>query len=99
MTSLEALQWALAPFISCPDSEFVPRIGAGRVPHVGRSAMKVHIIEIKTGKVAAAIAIDPAQQSRIPSEPEFFATAWQCAVEDSSVDPGRRDDYSFRLMR
>jgi hypothetical protein len=61
--------------------------------------MDVHIIEIKTGKVAAAIPIDLAEQSRIPSEPEFFATAWRCAVEDSSVDPGRRDDYSFRLVR
>ena len=62
-------------------------------------AMNVHIIDIKTGKVAAAIPIDLAQQNRIPSEPEFFATAWRCAVEDSSVDPGRRDDYSFRLVR
>jgi len=35
----------------------------------------------------------------IKTEPEFFATAWRCAVEDSSVDPGRRDDYSFRLVR
>jgi hypothetical protein len=61
--------------------------------------MNVHIIDIKTGKVAATVAIDLAQQNRIPSEPEFFATAWRCAVEDSSVDPGRRDDYSFRLVR
>lgn len=61
--------------------------------------MNVHIIEISTGKVAAAIPINLAEQNRIPSEPEFFATAWQCAVEDSSVDPGRRDDYSFRLVR
>jgi hypothetical protein len=61
--------------------------------------MNVHIIEIETGKVAATIAIDLAEQNRIPSEPEFFATAWRCAVKDSSVDPGRRDDYSFRLVR
>jgi hypothetical protein len=61
--------------------------------------MNVHIIEIKTGKVAAAIPINLAEQSRIPSEPEFFATAWRCAVKDSSVDAGRRDDYSFRLTR
>ena len=61
--------------------------------------MNVHIIEVKTGKVAAAIPIDLAEQNRIPSEPEFFATAWRCAVEDNSVDSARRDDYSFRLMR
>ncbi len=61
--------------------------------------MDVHVIEIKTGKVAAAIPIDLAAQNRIPSEQEFFATAWKCAVEDSSVDPARREDYSFRLVR
>jgi hypothetical protein len=61
--------------------------------------MNVHIVEIKTGKVAAAIPIDLAEQNRIPSEPEFFATAWRCAVDDSSVDPCRREDYSFRLVR
>jgi hypothetical protein len=62
-------------------------------------AMDVHIIEIKTGKIAASIPIDLAEHTPIPSEPEFFATAWRCAVEDSSVDPGRRHDYSFRLVR
>lgn len=62
-------------------------------------ALDVHIIEIKTGKLATAIPIDLAGQNRIPSEPEFFATAWQCAVEDSKVDPERREDYSFRLVR
>jgi len=61
--------------------------------------MDVHIIEIKTGKLAAAIPINLTEQSRIPSEPEFFATAWRVAVEDSRVDPAHRDDYSFRLVR
>ena len=61
--------------------------------------MIVHIVEIKTGKIAAAIPIDLAEQNRIPSEQEFFATAWRHAVEDKSVDPARRDEYSFRLMR
>jgi len=61
--------------------------------------MIVHVIEIKTGKIAAAIPIDLAEQGAIPSEQEFFATAWRCAVEDKSVDPDRREDYSFQLMR
>jgi hypothetical protein len=61
--------------------------------------MDVHIVEIKTGKVAAAIPIDLAEQNRIPSEQEFFETAWRRAVEVNSVDPARRDDYSFRLVR
>jgi len=69
------------------------------LPHIDERAMNVHIIEIKTSKVAAAIPIDLAGQNRIPSEPEFFATARRCAVEDSSVDPAHRDDYSFRLVR
>lgn|GEM_PF-1956159 len=59
----------------------------------------VHITEIQTGKITAVIPIDLAQQNRIPSEPEFFASAWRCAVEDNRVDPARRDDYSFRLIR
>jgi hypothetical protein len=61
--------------------------------------MDVHIIEVKTGKLAAAIPINLAEQNHIPSEPEFFATAWRAAVEDSNVDPARRDDYRFRLVR
>jgi hypothetical protein len=60
----------------------------------------VHIIDIKTGKVAAVIPVDLAKQNRIPSGREFFATAWQSAVENDSVDPARRgDEYSFRLVR
>ena len=61
--------------------------------------MHVHIVEIKTGKIAAAIPIDLADQNTVPSEQDFFATAWRCAVEDKSVDPNRREDYSFRLVR
>jgi hypothetical protein len=61
--------------------------------------MEVHIIEIKTGKVAAMIPIDLAGQSYIPSEPEFYATAWRAAVADNAVDPEHRDEYSFRLVR
>jgi hypothetical protein len=78
------------------------RVGNGCAVFVfrldGARAMDVHIIEIKTGKLAA-IPIDLTEQNRSPSEPEFFATAWRVAVEDSRVDPARRDDYSFRLMR
>lgn len=61
--------------------------------------MDVNIIEIKTGRIAASIPIDLATQNAVPSEPEFYATAWRCAVEESSVDPAHRDDYSFQLVR
>jgi hypothetical protein len=61
--------------------------------------VEVQIVEIKTGKVAASVPIDLAGHSRIPSEQEFFSTAWRAAVEAKNVDPDRRDEYSFRLAR
>jgi len=61
--------------------------------------MIVHVVEIKTGKIAAAIQINLGSLNSIPSEQEFFAEAWRCAVEDKSVDPDRREEYSFRLIR
>jgi len=61
--------------------------------------MQVEIIEIKSNKVAASVPIVLEGMSRIPSEPEFFAQAWRTAVEEKSVDPERRDDYRFRLLR
>ena len=61
--------------------------------------MDVLIIEIKTGKTAATIPVTMEGQKHIPSEQDFFAEAWRCAVEDKSVDPARRNEYSFRLIR
>jgi hypothetical protein len=61
--------------------------------------MIVQIIETNTSKIAAEIPIELAGQNYIPSEPEFFETAWRCAVEDKSVDAARREDYSFKVVR
>ena len=61
--------------------------------------MQVEIIEIQTRKVAASIPITLAGAASIPSEQEFFQQAWRAAVADASVDPERRDDYTFRLIR
>ncbi len=61
--------------------------------------MDVLIIEIKTGTVAARGPVTMAGQKHIPSELDYFAEAWRCAVEDKDVDSARRDEYSFRLVR
>jgi hypothetical protein len=61
--------------------------------------MQVEIIDSQTRKVAASVPIVLAEGSGIPSEQEFFQQAWRAAVADASVDPQRRDDYTFRLLR
>jgi hypothetical protein len=61
--------------------------------------MQVEIIETETRKVAASVPIVLSSASGIPSEQEFFQQAWRTAVADESVDPARRDDYTFRLLR
>lgn len=61
--------------------------------------MQVEIIDSKTRKVVASIPIVLEGPKSIPSEPEFFSQAWRAAVADNSVDPERRDDYTFRLLR
>ena len=61
--------------------------------------MQVEIIETQTRKVAASIPVTLAGPNSIPSEQEFFQQAWRAAVADESVDPARRDDYTFRLLR
>jgi hypothetical protein len=61
--------------------------------------MNVEIVEISTGKVAAAIPITPPEKNWIPSEQAFFEMAWQSAVEAKDVDPSERENYTFRLTR
>ena len=61
--------------------------------------MQVEIIDSLSRKVAASIPVAPASAASIPSEQEFFQQAWRAAVAEASVDPARRDDYTFRLLR
>jgi hypothetical protein len=61
--------------------------------------MNVQIIEVSTGNVVAAIPIVPPGKTCIPSEQDFFATAWQDAVEAKGLDPAQRENYSFHLLR
>jgi hypothetical protein len=32
-----------------------------------------------------------------PTAREYEACAWKCAVDDKSVDPARKDGYSFKI--
>jgi hypothetical protein len=57
----------------------------------------VVITEKRTGRVAATIPISLHGQNYTPSEAEYFAKAWKIAVSDKTVDPQRKDDYSFEL--
>jgi len=61
--------------------------------------MDVLIIEIKTGETVATVPITILGQKHIPSEQDFFVEAWRRSVEEKSVDPARRGEYSFRLIR
>jgi len=59
--------------------------------------MKVLIRDTKTGKVVADIPIVLQGMNYTPTQAEYFAEAWRCAVEDQSVDANRKADYEFVL--
>ena len=61
--------------------------------------MDVLVIETKTGKLAATVPIILQGMNYAPSEQEYFNEAWRCAVDDKTVGPNRRDEYSFQLVR
>ncbi len=58
----------------------------------------VHIIEKKSRRVAATIPIQLHGQNYTPTAQQYEAEAWKAAVSDKSVDPKRRDDYSFQIV-
>ncbi len=60
--------------------------------------MNVQIIEAKTGRLLATYPIVLSGQNYDPSEQEYFAQAWRCAVEDKLVDASHRDQYAFRSL-
>lgn len=61
--------------------------------------MRVHIIETKTGKLVADIPVVFLQGGNLnPTEKDAFDMAWKCAVDDKSVDPAKRADYTFGLI-
>ena len=61
--------------------------------------MDVLIIETKTGRLAAKIPVILQGLNYTPSEQEYFKEAWRCVMDDKTVDPNRRDEYSLQLVR
>ena len=59
--------------------------------------MNVHIIEKDTGHVIATIPVTLQALNYTPSEDEYIAEAWRCAVSDRLVGDGDREEYAFRL--
>jgi hypothetical protein len=58
----------------------------------------VHVVEKKSGRVVATVPnVVVRGQNYTPTIREVEDLAWKCAVSDRSVDPMRRDDYSFRV--
>jgi hypothetical protein len=55
----------------------------------------VSIIETKTGKVKAIIAVDLTGLSYTPTPQEYEAAAWESAVDDGTVNPDLYADYSL----
>jgi hypothetical protein len=61
--------------------------------------LDVLIVETKTGELATRIPIALKGIGYSPSEDEYFNEAWNCAVQDETVDPNCREDYSFQLVQ
>jgi hypothetical protein len=59
--------------------------------------MDVLISEVKTGRVVARVPVVIGGIGYTPTEAEYFAEAWRCAVDDKSVDPDRKKEYRFEL--
>jgi hypothetical protein len=59
-------------------------------------AVEVLILETKTGRLAAKIAIVVGRNCLV-SKQECFGRAWKVAVAVKSIDPTRRNDYSFKF--
>lgn len=60
--------------------------------------MDVQIIEATTGRLLATYPIILGGLNYMPSEQEFFAEAWWCAVDDKLVDASRRGQYVIRFV-
>ncbi|MEF8719279.1 MAG: hypothetical protein V5B35_01645 [Candidatus Accumulibacter necessarius] len=58
--------------------------------------MNVQVIEAKTGRLLATYPIVLSGLNYVPSEQEYFAQAWRCAVGDKLVDVAHRDQYVLR---
>lgn len=57
----------------------------------------VLITHKNTGRVVATIRVHLGGMNYTPTAQQYEAEAWKCAVSDKSVDPKRKDDYSFTI--
>ncbi len=60
--------------------------------------MNVQVVEAKTGRLLATYPILLSGLNYTPSEQEYFAHAWRCAVDDKLVDVSRQDQYVLRAL-
>ena len=60
--------------------------------------MDVLIIETRTGRRIASIPVVLHGMNYTPTEQEYLAEAWRCAVDDGIVEAARCDEYSFQLV-
>ena len=60
--------------------------------------MNVLIIATKSGKVVASIPVVLQGMNYQPTEQQYVDTAWKCAVDDETVDPKCKSDYTFQLQ-
>ena len=60
--------------------------------------MNVAIIDKKTDKIVASVPVNLQGFNYVPSEQEYFSTAWECAVEDGAVNPKCKANYTFKLV-
>lgn len=59
--------------------------------------MDVLILETKSCVLVARYPINLGGINYSSGEVEYFAAAWDCAVEDHIVDPARRSEYTLQL--
>ena len=60
----------------------------------------VRIVEKKTGRVCASVAVNVGGQNYVPSEKEYIDEAWRCAVDDGDLPAtANRADYEFQIAR
>ncbi len=59
---------------------------------------RIEIIERNSGLVAASMLMILARLNYETTTKDYEDEAWRSAVDDKSVDPNRRDDYTFNIV-
>ena len=59
--------------------------------------MNVTLTEKDSKKVVATYSIHISGQNYVPTEDEYFSSAWKNAVDDGVVEDNKRDKHIFTL--